>query len=59
MCKTTDELTKNRWEDDDGGVVYEKPGPNCPVPSFELVPTSPKSRKRVFISAPKEKRLHF
>ena len=39
MCKTTDELTKNRREDDegfDGGVMYEKPGPNCPVASFEL-----------------------
>ena len=39
VCKTTDELTKNRREDDegfDGGVMYEKPGPNCPVASFEL-----------------------
>ena len=39
VCKTTDELTKNRREDDegfDGGVMYEKPGPNYPVASFEL-----------------------
>ena len=39
VCKITDELTKNRREDDegfDGGVMYEKPGPNCPVASFEL-----------------------
>ena len=39
VCKTTDELTKNRREDDEGfdrGVVYEKPGPNCPMASFEL-----------------------
>ena len=39
MCKTKDELTKNRRENDegfDGGVMYEKPGPNCPVASFEL-----------------------
>ena len=39
MCKATDELTKNRREDDegfDGGFMYEKPGPNCPVVSFEL-----------------------
>ena len=39
MCKSTDELTKNRREDDegfDGGLMYEKPGPNCPVVSFEL-----------------------
>ena len=57
VYKTTDELTKNRREDDegfDGGVMYEKPGPNC-----QAVPKSPKSLKRVFISAPKEKRLHF
>jgi len=34
-----DELTKNRWEGDegfDGGLMYEKPGPNCPVVSSEL-----------------------
>ena len=39
VCKATDELTKNRREDDegfDGGLMYEKPGPNCPVVSFEL-----------------------
>ena len=39
MCKSTDELTKNRPADDkgsDGGLMYEKPGPNCPVVSFEL-----------------------
>ena len=39
MCKTMDELTKNCLEDDEGfdrGRMYEKPGPNCPVPSFEL-----------------------
>ena len=39
MYKTTDELTKNRRKYDeglDGGVMYEKPGPNCPVASFEL-----------------------
>ena len=39
MCKNTDELTKNCLEDDkgfSGGVMYEKPGPNCPVASFEL-----------------------
>ena len=39
MCKATDELIKNRREDDerfDGCLMYEKPGPNCPVVSFEL-----------------------
>ena len=39
VCKATDELTKNRREDDegfDGGLMHEKPGPNCPVVSFEL-----------------------
>ena len=39
MSKATDELTKNRREDHegfDGGLMYEKPGPNCPVVSFEL-----------------------
>ena len=39
VCKATDELTKNRQEDDegfDGGLMYEKPGPTCPVVSFEL-----------------------
>lgn len=37
--KAGDELTKNRREDDDGlegGIMYEKPGPNCPVASLEL-----------------------
>ena len=37
MCKGTDELTKNRREDDEGfdeGLMNEKP--NCPVVSFEL-----------------------
>ena len=37
--KTTDELTKNRRQDDEGfegGVMHEKPGSNCPVASFEL-----------------------
>ena len=39
VCKSTDELTKNRREDDegfDGGLMYEKLGPNCPVVSFKL-----------------------
>ena len=39
MCKATDELTKNRREDDegfDGGLMYEKPSPNFPMDSFEL-----------------------
>ena len=39
MCKATDELTKNRRENDegfDGGLMYEKPSPNCPVDSFKL-----------------------
>ena len=61
MCKTTDELTKNRREDDEGfdeGVMYEKPSPNCPVASFELYP-SHLNPLNVFISAPKEKCLHF
>ena len=38
MCKSTDELTKNRREDDEGfagGLMCEKPGPNCPVVSFD------------------------
>ena len=38
VCKTTDELTKNRRENDEGfegGVMFEKPGPHCPVASFE------------------------
>ena len=36
---TAFELTKNRREDDEGfegDLMYEKPGPNCPVVSFEL-----------------------
>ena len=40
MCKSTDELTKNRQEDDkgfDGGLMYEKPGPNCPVVSSSCI----------------------
>ena len=39
VCKATNELTKNRREDDegfDGSLMYEKPGKYCPVVSFEL-----------------------
>ena len=39
MCKTTDELTKNSPEDEegfDGCLMNENPFPNCPVISFEL-----------------------
>ena len=37
--KITDELTKNRRENDDGldgGITLETSGPHCPVTSFEL-----------------------
>ena len=37
--KITDELTKNRRENDDGldgGIMLENSGPHCPVTSFEL-----------------------
>ena len=37
VSKATDELTKSRREDDEGfngGLTYEKPGPNCAVVSF-------------------------
>ena len=37
--KTTDELTKNRRENDDGldrGVILENSGMHCPVASFKL-----------------------
>ena len=39
VTKSGDELTKNRREDDDGfegGMVFKKPGPQCPVASLEL-----------------------
>lgn len=40
VCKTTDELTKNRRENDEGfegGVMFEKPGTaTCPVNSFDM-----------------------
>ena len=39
VWKATDEITKNRREDDevfDGGLMYENPGPNCLAVSFEL-----------------------
>lgn len=39
MCKVTDELIKNRREDDegfDGGLMYEKFGLNCFVVFFKL-----------------------
>ena len=39
VTKSGDELTKNRREDDDGfegGMMFEKPGPECPVASLEL-----------------------
>ena len=39
VWKATDELTINRSEDDerlDGGLMNEKPGPNCPLVSFGL-----------------------
>ena len=40
VCKTTDELTKNRREDDEGfegGTMFEKPGPHCPVASLKSI----------------------
>ena len=39
MTKSGDELTKNRREDDEGfegGMMFEKPGPQCTVGSLEL-----------------------
>ena len=39
MTKSGDELTKNRREDDEGfegGIMFEKPGCQCPVASLEL-----------------------
>jgi len=39
VSRAADVLTKNRRKDDegfDGRLMYEKPGPNCPVVSFEL-----------------------
>ena len=39
MTKSGDELTKTRREDDkgfEGGVMFEKPGPQCPVASLAL-----------------------
>ena len=39
MCKTGDELTKNRREDDEGfegGMMFEKAGLHCPVTSLVL-----------------------
>ena len=60
MCKATNELTNNRREDDegfDGGLMYEKPGANCPVVPFELYLSHLNPLNE--FSAPKEKRLHF
>ena len=39
VAKSGDELTKNRREDDEGfegGMMFEKPRPQCPVASLEL-----------------------
>ena len=39
VTKSGDELTKNRREDDkgfEGGMMFEKPGPQCPVASLAL-----------------------
>ena len=39
MTKSGDELTKNRREADEGfegGMMFEKPGPQCLVASLEL-----------------------
>ena len=39
MTKSGDEVTKNRREDDkgfEGGMMFEKPRPQCPVASLEL-----------------------
>ena len=39
VTKSGDELTKNRREDDEGfegGMMFEKTGPQCPVASLEL-----------------------
>ena len=39
VTKSGDELTNNRREDDEGfegGMMFQKPGPQCPVASLEL-----------------------
>ena len=39
MIKSGDELTKNKRDDDEGfegGMMFEKPGPQCLVASLEL-----------------------
>ena len=39
VTKSGDELTKTRREDDkgfEGGMMFEKPGPQCPVASLAL-----------------------
>ena len=63
VCKTTDELTKNQQENDegfDGGVMFEKPGPHCPVASFErYMLTASESLERIFVSTAEEKRRHI
>ncbi|KAK3729205.1 hypothetical protein QZH41_002770 [Actinostola sp. cb2023] len=57
VCKTGDELTKNRREDDDGfegGLMYEKPGPNCPVASLELYIKHLNPRNQFLFQRPKK-----
>ena len=58
MCKTTDELTKNSPEDEegfDGCLMNENPFPNCPVISFELYVGHVNPLNELLFNAPREK----
>ena len=58
VCKTGDALTKNKREDDNGfesGVMFEKPGPNCPVASLELYIKHLNPKNQFLFQRPKKK----
>ena len=59
VTKSGDELTKNRREDDEGfegGMMLEKPGPQCPVASLELYIKTSQSQERVLVPKAKERK---
>ena len=57
MTKSGDELTKNRREDDEdfeGGMLFEKPGPQCFFASLELYIKHPNPKNEFLFQRPKK-----
>jgi len=57
VTKSGDELTKNRREDDEdfeGGMLFEKPGPQCFFASLELYIKHPNPKNEFLFQRPKK-----